>query len=243
MLWSVFRWPVEGPVMELSELLTVMDEVAASLRFPIDLDETLLRITAGAAEAVPGVDHVSISITGKDGRIETVAPTDLLAIRADELQYELGEGPCLEAVLDGPVVEVEDLASDLRWPAYGPRAAKELGVGSQLAFRFHAEPHVRGGFNLYANQPHQLTAETRQVAVLFANLAAVALGWCRQEETLTEALTTRNLIGQAVGIVMERYRLDPDRAFGFLIRTSQTGNIKLRDVAAGIVSDAISRAE
>jgi GAF domain-containing protein len=229
--------------MELSDLLAVMDEVAASLRFPIDLEDTLLRITAGAAEAVPGIDHASISITGKDGRIETLAPTDTLAIRADELQYELGEGPCLDAVFDASVVEVDELEGDLRWPTYGPRAAKELGVGSQLAFQFHAEPHVRGGFNLYSNEPHQLTAETRQVAVLFANLAAVALGWSRQEETLTEALTTRNLIGQAVGIVMERYRLDPDRAFGFLVRTSQTGNIKLHDVAAGIVSDTISRAE
>jgi AmiR/NasT family two-component response regulator len=85
--------------------------------------------------------------------------------------------------------------------------------------------------------------ETRQLAPLFANMAAVALGWTRQEETLNDALVTRNLIGQAVGIVIERYKIDSDRAFSFLVRTSQTGNVKLRDVAAGIVKDADDRAE
>jgi hypothetical protein len=219
------------------ELIGVMERVAASLAFPMDLDETLEEITTGAVAAVPGIDHASISITSKDGRIQTLAPTDEVAIRCDELQYELREGPCLKAVLDEPVVQADDVRTDLRWPAYGPRVAKEHGIGSQLAFQFRAEPHVRGGFNLYCDRPHQITLETRQLGVLFANLAAAALGWSRQDETLNEALQTRNLIGQAIGIVMERYRLDPDRAFGMLVRISQTSNIKLRHVAAGIVAD------
>jgi transcriptional regulator with GAF, ATPase, and Fis domain len=228
---------------ELPKLLHIMDQTAAALRYPIDLDDTLATITASAIEAVPGVDHASISITGKDGLIQTLAPTDIVAVRADELQYELGEGPCLKAVLEEPVVQVDDIASDLRWPQYGPRAAKQFGLGSQLAFQFRADPHVRGGFNLYSEQAHQITVETRQLAALFANMAAVALGWTRQEENLNDALVTRNLIGQAVGIVIERYKIDSDRAFSFLVRTSQTGNIKLRDVAAGIVKDADDRAE
>jgi transcriptional regulator with GAF, ATPase, and Fis domain len=229
--------------MELPELLHIMDQTAAALRYPIDLEDTLATITASVIEAVPGIDHASISITGKDGLIQTLAPTDMVAVRADELQYELGEGPCLKAVLEEPVVQVDDIASDLRWPQYGPRAAKQFGLGSQLAFQFRADPHVRGGFNLYSEEAHQITMETRQLAALFANMAAVALGWTRQEETLNDALVTRNLIGQAVGIVIERYKIDSDRAFSFLVRTSQTGNVKLRDVAAGIVKDADDRAE
>jgi AmiR/NasT family two-component response regulator len=78
--------------------------------------------------------------------------------------------------------------------------------------------------------------------MLFANLAAAALGWSRQDQTLNAALHSRSLIGQAIGIVMERYRLDSNRAFGFLVRTSQTGNLKLRDVAAGIVADVNAKA-
>ncbi|MGW7680846.1 GAF and ANTAR domain-containing protein [Kribbella sp. NPDC054772] len=219
-----------------------MNEVSASLSFPMDLDETLEVITAGAAEAVPNIDFASISITGKDGRIETLAPTDELAQRADDLQYELGEGPCLDAVFDRPVVQVDDIATDLRWPTYGPRAAKEIGIGSQLAFQFRADPHGRGGVNLYSVHPHALTAESRQLGAMFANLAAVALGWSRAN-TLAEELVTRTDIGEAIGIVMERYRLDPDRAFSFIVRTSQTSNTKLHDVAAGIIEDTTRRAE
>jgi hypothetical protein len=229
--------------MELTELIDVMEQVAVSLRYPMELEDTLAAITLGAIQAVPGIEHASISITGKDGQIKTLVPTDMLAVQADELQYELGEGPCLDAVLDEPVVQVDDIRTDLRWPAYGPRAAKQLGIGSQLAFQFRAEPHARGGLNLYSSRPGDITTETRQIGVLFANLAAVALGWSRHEQTLTEAVGSRTRIGQAVGVLMERYRLDPDRAFGFLVRTSQTGNIKLRDVAAGIVDDAINKAK
>lgn len=229
--------------MEKANLVDVMAQVAESLRFPADTQDALEAITLGAVEAVPGIEHASISITGTDGQIQTLAPTDVLAVHADELQYELGEGPCLSAVLDDPVVQVDDIRNDLRWPAYGPRVAKQLGIGSQLAFQFRAEPHARGGLNLYSGRPYAITAETRQIGALFANLAAVAMGWTRQTRSLTEALETRTMIGQAIGVLMERYRLDTDRAFAFMVRTSQTGNIKLRDVAAGIVEDAISKAE
>jgi hypothetical protein len=229
--------------VEKANLVDVMAQVAESLRFPADTQDALEAITLGAVEAVPGIEHASISITGTDGQIQTLAPTDVLAVHADELQYELGEGPCLSAVLDDPVVQVDDIRNDLRWPAYGPRVAKQLGIGSQLAFQFRAEPHARGGLNLYSGRPYAITAETRQIGALFANLAAVAMGWTRQTRSLTEALETRTMIGQAIGVLMERYRLDTDRAFAFMVRTSQTGNIKLRDVAAGIVEDAISKAE
>jgi hypothetical protein len=228
--------------MQRTDLIDVMEQVAMSLRYPMNVTEALESITRGAVEAVPGIEHASISLTSKDGRIQTLAPTDMLAVEADELQYELSEGPCLDAVLEEPVVQVDDIRTDLRWPSYGPRAAKQLGLGSQLAFQFHAEPHARGSLNLYSNRPNTITNETLQIGVLFANLAAVALCWSRQDETMTQAIGSRTLIGQAVGILMERYRLDPDRAFGFLVRTSQTGNVKLRDIAAGIVEDATNTA-
>jgi hypothetical protein len=229
--------------MERTDLIGVMEQVALSLRYPMDVAGALQAITHGAAEAVPGIEQASVSITGKDGRIQTLAPTGTLAVEADEMQYELNEGPCLDAVLDEPVVQVDDIRTDPRWPSYGPRVAKQLGIGSQLAFQFHAEPHARGSLNLYSSRPNAITNETRQIGVLFANLTAVALCWSRQDETMTQALGARTLIGQAVGVLMERYRLDPDRAFGYLVRTSQTGNIKLRDVAAGIVDDSTNRAK
>jgi hypothetical protein len=229
--------------MELQELIDVVSDVAASLELPMDLEATLVRLTHSAADAIPGIDHVSISVTTKGGRIQTLAPTDPVAVRADELQYELRQGPCYQAVVCDPVVQVDDLASDLRWPDYGAKAATALRLGSQLAFQFTAEPHVRGALNLYANEPNQIDIETRQLGAMFARLVAIALGWGRHDESLQHALASRNQIGQAVGIVMERYRLDSDRAFGFLVRVSQQSNVKLRNVAAGIIADTAARAQ
>ncbi|WP_433004310.1 GAF and ANTAR domain-containing protein [Kribbella sp. CA-294648] len=227
----------------MQELIEVVSEVASALQLPMDLEPTLERITHAAVDALPGIDHASISVTTRGGRIETLAPTDEIAIRADELQYELREGPCYQAALSEPVVQVDDLSCDPRWPDYGPKAAASFGLRSQLAFQFCAEPHARGALNLYANKPHEITPDTRMLGALFARLAAVALGWGRQDESLTHALVTRERIGQAVGIVMERYKLDPDRAFAFLVRVSQTGNIKLHDVATGLIAEAAAKAE
>jgi ANTAR domain-containing protein len=228
--------------MELRELIAVMTDVADSLQVPIDLAEALAVITHSAADSVPGVDHVSISITARNHRIQTLAPTDPVAVCADELQYELREGPCYEAAHGQPVVQVDDLASDLRWPSYGAKAACLYGLGSQLAFQFEAAPHARGALNLYFDHPYAIDSETRQFGMMFARLIALALGWARQGETMTQALETRTTIGQAVGILMERYRLDDDRAFSFLVRLSQSTNVKLHDVAAGIIADTINHA-
>jgi hypothetical protein len=223
------------------DLAAVMTAAAATLLAPIDLDKTLEHLLASVIETVPGIDEASLSITTRDGRIETLAPTDQRVVLADQLQYELTEGPCLEAALAEPVVEAADLATDPRWPQYGPKAAA-LGFGAQIAFQFRAEPHARGALNLYSAQSHSIDSDTRALGALFAGLIAVAMGWARQEESMNQALVTRNVIGQAIGIVMERYTIGPDRAFAFLVRISQDSNTKLRAVAEGIVTDIITKA-
>ncbi|MEU4390253.1 GAF and ANTAR domain-containing protein [Kribbella sp. NPDC023855] len=219
------------------EIAEAMTEVAASLQAPMELEETLAVITRVAAETIPGIVEASISITTKEGRIETLAPTGPRVTRADHLQYELGEGPCLHAALEEPVVAVNDLANDPRWPDFGPKAAA-LGFGSQVAFQFRAAPHVRGALNLYAQEPNSIDQDSIHLGSMFAGQIAVAMGWARQDQTLTEALATRNIIGQAVGIVMERYKLDSDRAFAFLTRLSQTSNTKLNVIAAALVEQS-----
>ncbi len=223
------------------DLAAVMTAVAATLAAPLDLDKTLDQVLATVLDTVPGITQASLSVTTRDGRIETLAPTDERVVLADQLQYKLGEGPCLEAALSEPVVESGDLATDLRWPEYGP-GASALGFGAQIAFQFSAEPHARGALNLYADEPHSLDSETRALGALFAGMVAIAMGWARHEETMNQALISRNDIGQAVGIVMERYTIDPDRAFAFLVRTSQDSNTKLKLVADRIVADVVARA-
>ena len=224
------------------EIAEAMAEVAAALKAPMDLDETLNLITRSAADTIPGIVEASISITAKDGRIKTLAPTGPIVTRADHLQYELGEGPCLDAAIEDPVVAVNDLASDPRWPDFGPKAAA-LGFGSQVAFQFRADPHARGALNLYAREPNEIDQDSIYLGSMFAGQVAVAMGWARQDQTMTEALATRNLIGQAVGIVMERYKLDSDRAFAFLTRLSQTSNTKLHAIATALVDQTNEQSE
>jgi hypothetical protein len=226
----------------LNVVAGAMADVAASLQEPAKLDETLELITRSAAETIPGILEASISITTKAGEIQTLAPTGPRVARADQLQYELGQGPCLDAAIEDPVVAVNDLATDRRWPQYGPKVAA-LGFGSQVAFQFRADPHVRGALNLYAAAPYQIDQDSIHLGGMFAGQIALAMGWAKQEQTLTEALATRNLIGQAVGIVMERYQLDSDRAFAFLVRLSQSANTKLRTVAAGLVDSVNTTAK
>jgi hypothetical protein len=225
--------------LDLGRLAGAMAEVAAVMRTPMDLDQTLRMITQSAADTVPGVIEASISVTRKDGRIDTLAPTGPLAVQGDQLQYDLHEGPCLDAALGEPVVTVGDLATDPRWPAFGPKAAA-LGLGGHLAFQFRADPHVRGALNLYSIEPYGIDEDSVHLGSLFAGQLALAMGWAKQDETMSDALATRNVIGQAVGLVMERYTLDADRAFAFLTRLSQTSNIKLRQVAGALVDAANS---
>ncbi|WP_112238768.1 GAF and ANTAR domain-containing protein [Kribbella monticola] len=227
--------------MELPEFADLMTTVAESLRQSDDLDGTLALITASVVETIAGVTHASISVTSKNGTIQTLAPTDEVAHLADQTQYELHEGPCVEAALNAELVQVDELGSDSRWPQYGPRAA-ELGLRSQLSFQFRAEPNVRGALNLYADEPAAFGPEDRYIGAMFANCVAVLLGWNRQGVSLSRALESRGQIGTAVGILMERYRLDQHRAFAFLVRSSQTENVKLREVAAAIVTQTAAKA-
>jgi hypothetical protein len=224
-------------------LAAAMTKVVATMHAPINVPEALAAITTAAVDTLATVDYVSISLTQDDGQIITLAPTAPLAAEADAIQYSLGEGPCLEAALEVPVVVSEDLARDIRWPSYGPAAAR-AGLHSQVAFQFRAEhDHIRGALNLYAVRPGVLDGQTMQLGALFATQVAITMGWVRHEEDLQAALYTRQQIGVAVGILMERYALTRERAFSFLVRTSQTGNVKLRDVAATIVAEATRAAD
>jgi hypothetical protein len=217
-------------------LIAVVTDLATSLQPPIRLDEILPRITEFSVATIPGIDHASISIGFKVGSIHTLAPTSAIAVRADQLQYDLRQGPCVDTALDGPVVQVDELATDLRWPTYARQAASTLGLGSQLANRFRVAPHARGTLNLYADRPYMIDLDTRQLAAMFAQLVGVAIAWARQDESMTQAVRSHSTIGQAIGIVMERYHLDPDHAFGYIVRISQRSNTKARTIAEQIIT-------
>ena len=193
-----------------------------------------------AARSLPGIDHVGISIAHRDGRIETKAGTDRLVWDLDTIQYELDEGPCVHAIKTEPVTIVNDLRHDQRWPRYVPLAV-EHGLKAQMGVRLFADGETLGGLNLYSVAVDHIDPGLAHTAELFAAHAALAFGRARREENLGSALASRKVIGQAIGIVMERYQMEEDRAFQYLVRVSQHSNIKLRDVAQELVDQGNER--
>jgi hypothetical protein len=190
-------------------------------------------VTRLANEKLPNVDFASISVISATGTPETFAPTDEVITQADSVQYELGEGPCVEAARSGMTVCSANVGSDERWPGYGAKAAS-LGIAGQMAVHIYATRSSSSALNLYSATEGAFEDSTH-IVELFASQAAVALGFSRSIETLKAALGTRNAIGLAIGMTMERYGLDEERAFNFLVRVSQTSNVKLRVVAEEIV--------
>ena len=204
------------------------------------LDATLIRVTEGVRQTIPGVAYASITTRSPKGELRTLAPTDVIAGRADQLQYDAAEGPCYEVVTStSTLTATEDLAAEDRWPNYAPSAAA-LGVRSQLAVRVYEDGRSRAGLNLYSSQPGIFGSRHRQLVELYAAHAAIAMGHATALEQLNQAVFSHKVIGPAIGILMERYSINENAAFEFLIRTSQNSNTKLRAVASEVVSDAQS---
>jgi GAF domain-containing protein len=223
--------------MARNDIAQALAQAARTIHAPRDLQSTLDAIVRSAADSLPGVDHVGISIVHRDGTIQTMAGTDPLVWDLDALQYRLQEGPCFEAITEVSVSLANDLGHEDRWPAYVPLAL-ELGLRAQMGLRLFTEEETLGGLNLYATRAEAIDLEARQLAELFATHAALALGKARQLEDLNTALESRKVIGQAIGILMERHRVDEDRAFRFLIGVSNHSNIKLREIARELVDQA-----
>jgi len=197
-------------------------------------EKALRELTASAAANIPGVDFASITVRRKEQPLQTLAATDPLADHVDQLQYQLREGPCYAAVSGDRLILVNDLATADDFPRYGPRAA-ELGVGSQLAVQLLHDGE-QAGLNLYARRTEAFDLATTQIAELFATQAAAVLDYATQVEQLGEALHSRTDIATAVGILMERYGIERDNAFTFLVRHSNSMNVKLRALAQQVIA-------
>lgn len=208
---------------------------------PGDLDHTLAQITHAAVDVLPQVEYASITVRHADDRLETVAPTNEVLRIIDRGQYEYREGPCYDAATDELHVVADDLATDSRFPHYG-KVAVEAGIKSQAGVRLFDTGRSIGALNLYATEVGAFS-DFETLAALFSHQAAVAISYAHEITNLNEAIQTRKTIGQAVGILMERYELTDQRAFAFLTRLSQTRNVKLRLVAQEIVAGTEQQGE
>lgn len=223
-----------GPTAHRGDIAVVMSEVARTLQDERTVDDTLRAIVHAAITTVPGAQYAGLSVIENRRMVRTRAATDELVEAADRVQYETGEGPCLDALYDHQTVRVNEMANEARWPAFSGRAAR-LDVGSMLSFQLYVEENNLGALNLYARQTRAFDDDSEQVGLLFATHAAVAMAGAQKQHQLNHAMSVRDLIGQAKGILMERHKLTGEQAFALLVRTSQNSNTRLTDVAVYLV--------
>lgn len=228
----------EMPEIE-DELASNLALIAASLLRAGNVDETLQAVVDLASGSIEGCEYASFSSPDVQVGYAT-SGTDRIAAVLDTLQYRLNEGPCVDVAAGVGVVYAGDLTEEKRWPGFTPEAVA-AGVRSVLALRLVGNGTL-GTLGLYSHFPLAFGITDRAKALIFATIAGLALAAAhahedeeRRVEELRQGLATRELIGQAQGILMERERITADRAFGILRVASQHLNIKLRDVARDLV--------
>ncbi|MEU6852185.1 GAF and ANTAR domain-containing protein [Actinacidiphila alni] len=212
-----------------------MASLARDLLAQESVDDTLDRVTSSATELVEGCDIAGILLLrGEEGR--TLAPTDPLATECDRLQQDVGQGPCFDAArgsVPGGVYRIADLTDErqrARWPLFTPRA-HDLGVAGMMGFLLFTEDGDFGALNMYSRTVGAFTEASQTAAWLLASHAAVALAGAHNRAQLEQAVATRHVIGEAMGILMVGSRLTESEAFDALRRRSQEKNVKLRAVA------------
>ena len=224
---STGQGAVPGIARELSEL-------ARELQADLTADALLEHIVMAAVTEIPGAQYAGITlVAGK--KVSTPAASDELVERVDRAQYDTGEGPCLDAARDHKTVRCDDLRAEARWPRFAPRAAG-LGVRSALAFQLFVEGDSFGALNVYASDAAVFGPESESTGILLASHAALAMTAARTQAGLLTALDNREMIGQAKGILMERYKITGVQAFGLLVASSQAVNRKLREISEHLVA-------
>lgn len=216
------------------DLALRMADLARSMAMPRSVEEVLKDVTAAAKELIAGVDIAGVLLVGKGGSYETLAPTSDLMFKLDELQMRYLEGPCVQAAIDEIVVRTDDFRDETNWPNYSPKVV-EFGVLSGLSFKLYTSDRTAGALNLFGYEPKLWDSEAETIGMVLAAHAAAAVIASREGDQLQSALSTRDRIGQAKGIIMERYGIDDVAAFAMLRQLSQDANIKLIDVAQGVI--------
>ena len=205
-----------------------------------DLGDVLTEITTLARKAIPAFEAASITLI-RGERAFTATYDGQMALDADEMQYERGYGPCMDAALSGTLLPVDDMRSETRWPDYAATVVSR-GVLSSLSVPLPLQTELLGALNCYSRRPSSFGDDSAQAAVEVAGYVAVAvvnaMGYIQAADLahhMQEAMASRSVIEQAKGIIMAQNRCDAEAAFDVLRRASQGRNVKIRDLAADLV--------
>jgi GAF domain-containing protein len=225
--------PVIEPIT-VAQAVTMLSDLATGYAESPALEDALQRALDVAIEFVPGCEQAGLSLLRKDA-IETPVSVGDLAAACDGLQQRFGEGPAISALVDSDSVRIDDITADDRWPKFAA-AASELGLRSLLSCRL-ATPRDRvGALNLYSTIPAAFDEIAEVIAAAYATHVGIALAALDRETNLRTALGSRELIGQGMGILMERHKITATQAFELIVQVSQRTNIKLRVIAEELVN-------
>lgn len=216
------------------DLAQALGDLAVKMQDQDDTEATLRAIVSGAVAIVPGARWAGVSLI--EGRtIQARVPSDPIAAKLDTLQSDLDEGPCLSALREHRTVLIDDMATETRWPRFC-QAAMDIGARSLLTFQLYVVQQNLGALNLYGSDAGVFAEDSVLVGEIVAQHASVALIGAAAEDQFGAALHSRDIIGQAKGIIMERFKVNSTAAFGLLTRLSQDSNTKLVDIARNLVA-------
>ncbi|GAB3226447.1 GAF and ANTAR domain-containing protein [Mycolicibacterium hippocampi] len=237
------QFAAEGEVVFMSEV--EHNEIVAQLaalvgeqqRSESPMASGLEELVAKAASHVPGTQFVGMTVASRTQGISTAAATHPYAKTLDEIQQRHQEGPCLSAAWEHHTVRIDDLKTEQRWPLYCIDALAETPVRSVLAFEVFVNDDILAALNFYSEHPRAFEQESIELGIIFATHTALAWSMFRRNAQFRSALASRDLIGQAKGILMNQFNVDAVRAFELLTRLSQDSNTKLVDIAKQIVDN------
>lgn len=219
-----------GTFDDQDELAAAFAGFTRSVQQQDDPEETLAEIVRAAVALVPGCDDGSLSVIRGRKAVSSRAASSGLAGRVDRIQESTGQGPCLDSAYEHETVRIVDMATETRWPLFTPLAL-EAGAAGMLSIQLFVHGDDLGALNLFSRTAGALDEESEHVGLLFAAHAAVAYATAERTASAARRIATRQLIGRAEGILMERYKVTAEQAFSMLVRVSQQRNIKLRDIA------------
>jgi GAF domain-containing protein len=202
-----------------------------------DSDTVVAELAEHAAVQIPGAQYAGITVTRNGKHIDTPAATHIYPMLLDKIQQRHQEGPCLTAAWEEKTVHVANLETDDRFPLYRQDALAETPIKSIMAFQLFIAGETMGALNVYSEEPNVFDSESRNIGLVFAAHSSVAWNSARRDEQFKRALSSRDVIGQAKGMIMERYDVDAVQAFELLRKLSQDSNVPLIRVATELVAD------
>lgn len=241
--------PAPSPAEDYpSDVIESLGELSHLLISEEDVTSTINKIAQTALQCIDACECSGISLVMKFKKVKSVGATDPLARGIDEMQHEIGEGPCLTSIEKHATFRIDDFREEKRWPRFSAEVAKK-GIRSGASFVLEVSEESLAAMNLYSSIPGAFSDHDLELGTILASHAAVALSNAQTHQKsqelvrqLEESVQTRTVIGQAVGVLMAQGTMTRDQAFEALKRISQGMNVKLKKLAEQVVEESESKA-